>query len=226
MVEAIAVTAFFVALALLGIGLLHPPLVVRWTDSPSRKQALVVYGALALSAAMGTGVVVVDVREDVAQPTPQMALDEDVPVENAGADALNVRARLHGGHVHITNRSDEGWTDCRMDINPGLVRSGWRQTVSRIGAGETVSGSLLAFRRSDGRRFDPATHDVQRLRVTCRAPLGTRVWLGEVRTKADGHHARRRIRRASQAAASSTLPGPKRAVPRPCRSPLSAAPRT
>jgi hypothetical protein len=91
---------------------------------------------------------------------------------------LRAGARLTATQIHVTNNDRHAWTDCIVELNPGLIRSGFAQQVGRIGAGETVTGGLMAFIKPDGERFNPGAYAVQSVAVRCSTPRGQAGWMG------------------------------------------------
>lgn len=78
------------------------------------------------------------------------------------APDLPIDARFTGTQVQVTNEGATDWTDCRMTLNDE-----WTRTASRIGAGATVTAGIATFTRGDGQRFNPFTHEVRSLGVSC-----------------------------------------------------------
>lgn len=101
--------------------------------------------------------------------------------DRQAATPLSATVRFTGTQLQVTNRDDFPWTDCRLEINPGIVRGGWSASAARIGPGETVSGGVMTFTRSGGERFNPLTHQVESASVACNTPHGRRYWNGSFR---------------------------------------------
>lgn len=80
---------------------------------------------------------------------------------------LNATVRKNAIQIDVTNNETRGWSDCKIEINPGIVRGGWAQRIAVIPAGQTVNGGLMAFTKSNGERFDPAEYAVQSITVRC-----------------------------------------------------------
>lgn len=85
---------------------------------------------------------------------------------------IAARVRRDGLQLIIDNQDSFAWTNCEVTLNPGLFGGGWSQRVTHVGAGETISGGLLAFTKRDGERFNPATHALQTVMVACDTPQG------------------------------------------------------
>ena len=65
----------------------------------------------------------------------------------------------------ITNQDPFDWTDVELEINGGLISSGYLLSTDRIPAGETVSVGALQFADGDGSRFNPMTMKPQSFRI-------------------------------------------------------------
>jgi hypothetical protein len=97
------------------------------------------------------------------------------PPELVTLDALVQRSATQ---IVVTNQGEERWTNCRVEINPGIVRGGWSQSVAVIEPGQRVEGGLFAFTRSGGERFNPGTHVVESVTVQCDTPAGRGFYRG------------------------------------------------
>lgn len=89
------------------------------------------------------------------------------PSSAPAVQELNASVRKSALQVEVTNRSAQGWTNCKVDLNPGIIRGGWAQRIASIPAGQTVNGGLLAFTKPDGERFNPAEYVLKSVRVSC-----------------------------------------------------------
>lgn len=90
---------------------------------------------------------------------------------------LTATVRSTATDVRITNGDSFDWTNCTVRLNPTLTGS-WSQRVGRIGAGETVSGGLMAFTRGNGERFNPVSYAVEGVGLSCDTPRGRASWAG------------------------------------------------
>jgi hypothetical protein len=106
------------------------------------------------------------------------AAEEAAALASSQPPGLNARVHLDGMTLRLTNGDTVDWTGCDVEINPGVVRSGWSQRVPAVAAGEVVEGGLMAFTRGDGERFDPSTYAVQEVMVSCDTPQGRARYLG------------------------------------------------
>lgn len=120
-------------------------------------------------------------RPDSVQTVPQQTQTTEVDeVEDSGPiPQLNPTVRFTGTMIRITNTASVAWTDCEVELNAGIIRSGWSQAVSSIAPGETAEGGILAFTRSGGERFNPATHQIETVDVYCDTPAGSAFWSGK-----------------------------------------------
>lgn len=102
---------------------------------------------------------------------------ESRPTERV-ATQLNAQVRKTATQVFVTNDDSFAWTNCSVELNAGVISSGWSQQVGRIEPGEEVSGGLMAFTRSGGERFNPGSHVVETVDVHCDTPTGRRHYNG------------------------------------------------
>ena len=78
----------------------------------------------------------------------------------------------------ISNRDSFDWTNVGLEINYGLISSGYQLKVSRIAAGQTYTVGAMQFAKSDGTRFNPLTTKAQRLFISCDTPKGNGSYFG------------------------------------------------
>jgi DNA-directed RNA polymerase subunit RPC12/RpoP len=97
----------------------------------------------------------------------------------AGTDELPARVTFNGTTFTIQNRGGYDWTDCKMDVNGGLVRSGFVLEARRIEANSTYSVGALRFADRRGSRLNPLTHKVMNMNIRCRTPRGVSSFYGD-----------------------------------------------
>jgi hypothetical protein len=94
------------------------------------------------------------------------------------APSLNASVSFTGTQFVIANRDSFDWTDVRLEINPGVLTSGYSLTADRIVAGETYAVGAMQFAKGDGTRFDPFAMKPLQLSVSAETPWGRGYWLG------------------------------------------------
>ena len=72
-----------------------------------------------------------------------------------------------GTQFIITNKNDYDWTNVKMEINSGIIRSGYVLRANRIAAGRTYTVGASQFAKSDGERFNPFSHKLMNVTITC-----------------------------------------------------------
>jgi len=85
---------------------------------------------------------------------------------------LPVQLARSGSRILVTNLGDHPWTSCMVDVNAGVRGGGFSKEVGAVGAGDQVALRLDAFARTDGRRLDPSSEQVQVVDVHCDTPAG------------------------------------------------------
>jgi hypothetical protein len=169
--------AFAVVFALIGLvlGILSPRLALPWMDTPTRPLVLGVYG---------TGFVLiflmVPVFADLDEygPDAQSATASDAPAapeRSSDPVPLAVRASLSNTELQIVHAGESIWRNCEVELNYGIVRGGYSQSVGTVMPGDTLRGGLASFTRG-AERFDPSRYVVERARMTCDTPRGTGLW--------------------------------------------------
>ena len=85
---------------------------------------------------------------------------------------LGARVQRSDLQLQITNFNSFAWTNCEIILNAGILRSGFRQQVGLIEAGEAVEWLLVDFTRPSGERFDPFATVVTDVILTCDTERG------------------------------------------------------
>jgi hypothetical protein len=77
-----------------------------------------------------------------------------------------------GTQFVIENRTDEDWHDVRLEINGGMLTSGYLYHADSIAAGRALTVGALLFTNSDHVRFNPFQLKADKLTVSCTLPDG------------------------------------------------------
>ena len=80
---------------------------------------------------------------------------------------LNAFVDFQEGQIVVKNRDGFDWVNVRMEINPGIVRGGWKCEAARIPAGSTYRAGAMTFTKGQGERFNPFTHQVEKFAIHC-----------------------------------------------------------
>jgi hypothetical protein len=85
---------------------------------------------------------------------------------------LKAEVRFTGTQFIITNKDTFDWTNVELEINSGLIKSGYKLKTPRIVAGQTYTVGALQFAKGDGTRFNPFAIKPQNISVSCATPRG------------------------------------------------------
>jgi hypothetical protein len=114
---------------------------------------------------------------DPEDEQPEAADPEDPPAERPDTD---IEADVIAGSAGLTIRPERGWGDCRLNLNGGLIRSGYTARIAQLPAGEDTLVPYSELTDRDGRRFDDSATRPERFELDCRegddAPHGFGYW--------------------------------------------------
>jgi hypothetical protein len=142
------------------------------TSQPAQEQEVSVKNIL-----IGLGVVIGLIwflkwcHEPSSTPTPTPA--------PTGVVDLKAEVRFTGTQFVITNNDSFAWRNVKLEINEGLISSGYVYKLGVIMPGDTVSVGAMLFTKSDGERFNPINYKPQKLSIWCDAPGGNGSYVGE-----------------------------------------------
>jgi len=91
---------------------------------------------------------------------------------------LNASVRFTGTQFVITNNDTFNWRNVKLEINPGLLKSGYKLNVALIKAGETYKIGAMQFAKGDGTRFNPFLTKPQSISISCSTPKGEGFYSG------------------------------------------------
>jgi len=80
---------------------------------------------------------------------------------------LDATVVFTGTQFVISNNNDFDWTNVKLEINSGLIRGGYTLRAGRMSAGQTYTVGAAQFSKADGERFNPFTHKVKNITITC-----------------------------------------------------------
>lgn len=78
----------------------------------------------------------------------------------------------------ITNLDDFDWTNIKLDVNSGIVKSGYVLKTQRMEGGEVYTVGAMQFAKGDGTRLNPFTTKVLNFTISCDTPRGHGFWKG------------------------------------------------
>ena len=85
---------------------------------------------------------------------------------------LNASVRFMGTQFVITNYDNFNWENAQLEINPGLLKSGYKLNVGLMSAGNAYTVGALQFAKPDGTRFNPILIKAQSISIYCDTPKG------------------------------------------------------
>ena len=101
------------------------------------------------------------------------------PSSSSNRVDLNASVNFDGAQFTIVNADSFAWAECKLDLNGGLVRSGYLLNAGRLEAGSTYTVGSVLFANGDGERFNPFTMKPQNLLMRCDTPQGRGSFSGE-----------------------------------------------
>ncbi len=92
---------------------------------------------------------------------------------------LNASVRFTGTQFIITNKDSFNWRNVELEINPGLLKSGYKLNAGLMSAGETYTVGAMQFAKPDGTRFNPLSIKPQSISISCDTPKGKGFYSGK-----------------------------------------------
>ncbi len=86
---------------------------------------------------------------------------------------------FNGSQFIVTNNDDFDWTDVQLEVNSGIIRSGYVFKMRRMNAGVTYTIGARRFAKGDGTRFNPLATKPQKFLIMCDTPQGKGFWTGD-----------------------------------------------
>jgi len=107
----------------------------------------------------------------VQQPTPQaqQVQEETKPTEKPKPTRHELQAEVKFSELafQITNIEDLKWTDCKFELNSGLIRGGYTYKENVMLSMDPLVIPFREFTKGDGTRFDPYETKAQKLTISC-----------------------------------------------------------
>lgn len=91
---------------------------------------------------------------------------------------LNASAEFTGTQFVVKNNDSFNWTNVELELNEGLLKSGYKLTTPLMVAGQTYTVGALQFAKPDGTRFNPFQVKPQSITITCDTPKGKAIYTG------------------------------------------------
>lgn len=92
---------------------------------------------------------------------------------------LNASVRFTGTQFIITNNDSFDWRNVELEINPGLLKSGYKLNAGLMKAEQTYTVGASQFAKPDGTRFNPFSIKPQSISISCETPRGKGFYSGK-----------------------------------------------
>jgi len=91
---------------------------------------------------------------------------------------LNASVRFTGTQFIITNNDTFDWRNAELEINPGLLKSGYKLNAGLMSTGQTYTVGAMQFAKPDGTKFNPFLIKPQSINISCDTPKGKGFYSG------------------------------------------------
>lgn len=109
-------------------------------------------------------------RHGLKSPSPSTSVDVNVD--------LTAVIRFTGTQFVITNNDAFSWSNCKLEVNSGIVRGGYNLSAPLIATQSTYAVGAMEFAKSSGERFNPLTMKPNNLYIECDTPRGRASYMG------------------------------------------------
>jgi len=92
---------------------------------------------------------------------------------------LNASIKFSGTQFIITNNDSFDWKNVELEINSGLLKSGYKLNAGLMSAGQTYTVGAMQFAKGDGTRFNPLLIKPQSVSIFCDTPKGKGFYSGK-----------------------------------------------
>jgi len=92
---------------------------------------------------------------------------------------LNASVRFTGTQFVIANNDNFDWSDCKFEVNSGLIKGGYIFEASLVKSKTVYTVGTLQFAKSDGTRLNPFLIKPQNLSISCETEKGHAFYFGE-----------------------------------------------
>lgn len=88
-------------------------------------------------------------------------------IPNKPDKELDADVKFSAVAFQITNNEDDNWNDCKLELNPGIIRGGYTYKQALFSAKDVLVIPFREFTKGDGTRFSPYDTKAQNLSITC-----------------------------------------------------------
>jgi len=92
---------------------------------------------------------------------------------------LNAVVQFSGTQFIITNNDSFDWSNVELEINPGMLKSGYKLNAKLMSAGQTYTVGAMQFAKPDGTRFNPFSIKPQSISISCNTQKGKGFYSGK-----------------------------------------------
>lgn len=98
--------------------------------------------------------------------------------KSSGIVDLNAHVQFTGEQFMVANKDSFDWTNVKLEVNFGLVSSGYILKVPIVKAYEIFTVGAMQFAKKGGERFNPFTQKPQKFSIWCDTPKGKGSYIG------------------------------------------------
>jgi hypothetical protein len=81
---------------------------------------------------------------------------------------LHAGVRFTGTLFVISNNDTFAWSDCKIEVNPGVPSSGFVYRAPRLDPGNTYNVGTMQFANNEGQHFNPLAFEPTSVSISCR----------------------------------------------------------
>lgn len=95
------------------------------------------------------------------------------------APNLNAEVRFSGTQIIVKNKDPFDWSNIKIELNAGMLDSGYYYEGGSIGAGQTATIGILNFAKSNGERLNPILIKPRTATILADTPNGRAAYSGK-----------------------------------------------
>ncbi len=98
---------------------------------------------------------------------------------SGSSPSLNAEVRFSGTQIIIKNNDSFDWSNIKIELNAGMLDSGYYYEGGSIGAGQTATIGILNFAKSNGERLNPILIKPRTATILADSPNGRAAYSGK-----------------------------------------------
>lgn len=165
---------FLLTLLILPIGLIKPSMFNKLAKKEvTRKQAGIGLGTIIIVLLFLIGLTSPSTPADTktenstASKSKTGSTPTNKPAEEPSQHELDATIKFSEDAFLITNNEDLDWNGCRLEMNSGILRGGYKYSESQITANDSIIIPFREFTKDDGTRFDSYEIVAKNLAISC-----------------------------------------------------------